>query len=33
MGVDRAILGLPSADADRVLPVLDSYAALVERFA
>ena len=29
-GIDRAILALPSADADTLLPLLDRRAALVE---
>ena len=28
-GVDRSILGLPSASRDEVLPILDKYAALL----
>lgn len=32
-GVTRVVLGLPPAPADKVLPILDSHAALLERFA
>jgi hypothetical protein len=30
MGVERALLALPSADRDTVLPLLDRYAKLAE---
>ncbi|MBI3244971.1 MAG: LLM class F420-dependent oxidoreductase [Deltaproteobacteria bacterium] len=32
-GVDRVVLGLPSAKEDKILPTLDRYAALVPKFA
>ncbi len=31
-GVDRALFGLPSADRETILPLLDRHAALVEQF-
>ena len=32
-GSSRVVLGLPPAPADKVLPVLDSYASVIEHFA
>jgi probable F420-dependent oxidoreductase len=32
-GVDRAVLWLPSADKDKILPMLDQYATLIPKFA
>ena len=32
LGFDRIIFGLPSADADTVLPMVENYAALANKF-
>ena len=32
LGFDRIIFGLPPADADTVLPIVENYAALANRF-
>ena len=33
MGIERAVLGVPSKGKDVILPLLDTYAALLEKFA
>ena len=33
LGVERVVFGAPSEDADKVLPLLDRYAAAVPKFA
>jgi alkanesulfonate monooxygenase SsuD/methylene tetrahydromethanopterin reductase-like flavin-dependent oxidoreductase (luciferase family) len=33
MGIERAVLGVPSKEADVILPLLDKYAAHVTKFA
>lgn len=33
MGIERAVLGVPSKGEDVILPLLDTYAALLEKFA
>lgn len=33
LGVERAVLAVPSEARDKVLPVLDQYAALIPKFA
>ena len=33
MGVERAVLNVPSKGEDVILPLLDTYAALLEKFA
>jgi hypothetical protein len=33
LGVERAVLFLPSADKDTLMPMLDKYAPLVSKFA